>query len=77
MHHRALRREARIGSAAHADVHRVGVHLREVPQGDPAAPLDRDGELELVDLVVGRHVPRRDHPAVDDQLDAAGLALGR
>ena len=62
--------------AADQHVDRVGVHLREVPQRHPAAPLDRHVETQRrATLSSAGTSLRRGHRAVDDQLDQAQAAL--
>src|SRR5262245_21783620 len=56
-------------------IDRVGVHLRELSQGHPAAPLDRYVELHYVEVVVGRDVDAVGNLAVDNQLDSTLVTL--
>src|SRR5690606_5356370 len=55
------------GAAGDDHVYRVGVHLREVTQRQPAAFLDLDLEAEFVRLAVGGDLLAGDDLAVDDQ----------
>src|SRR5207245_10956220 len=53
----------------HAD--RIGVHLRELPDGHPAAAVDLHGKSQVVRPIIGGHFFRSGHLAVDNQLDSA------
>src|SRR5262249_28389939 len=62
-------------AVVHDHVDRVGVHLREVAQGDPTAPVNLDVEAQVMLLVVGRYLLGGDRFAVDDDFDKTRLAL--
>src|SRR5438034_1069407 len=53
----------------HADW--IGVHLRELPDGHPAAAVDPHGRSQVVRPIIGGHFFRSGHLAVDNQLDSA------
>src|SRR4051812_721802 len=62
--------------AGNDDIDGVGVELRKFAEGDPTAARDFGGEVEVVRLIVGRHVPRGHGHAVYPQLDLA-LSAGK